>query len=355
MARALEVTPTPLDFGPVRVGTESDISLELRNAGDIVVELPTFSLQESVAASGFELPSALPSRLQPGESATVRVTCRPRRRGEHTGTIVIETVVRPRPRRELHGRVEIPATATGVAPSVFLAAPTFPPLTGRLPRPPILTDLPPRPGLDLRDLTELQLIDFGPVAPRHSLERAFRIRSVGDLPVRVAEVSAAPTDLFGVPDPGTFPRQLAPGQEMTVAVNVAAPSTDGRLLHGVVTVVTDDPQRPELILDVRAEVVGPRLVADEGIDFGAGASPLAASLTFTSAGTLPVVVTNISLRDDPPFALAGPPVLPLTIDPGGTMTLTVVCAGPVSQPRGQLLVEWRGGANYIHLSADITS
>lgn len=192
MARALEVTPAPLDFGPIRVGTESGMTLQLRNAGDLVMELPAFSVQESVADSGFELPSALPGRLQPGESTTVRVLCRPTRRGGSAATVVIETLTRPRPRRELHGRVEIPATATGVAPSVFLPARLpLPPIT-RPWRPSDLTDLSQQFGLDLLSQNELQSIDFGAIPPGHSLERAFRIRSVGDLPLRVAGVSAAP-------------------------------------------------------------------------------------------------------------------------------------------------------------------
>lgn len=354
MARTLDVTPTPLDFGPIRVGAESGLALELRNTGDTVLELPAFSVQESAAESGFALPSALPGRLQPGESTTVWVTCRPSRRGEHAATIVIETLTRPKRRRELRGRVEVPATATGAAPVVFLPARFFAPLTGELRRPAGPIDLPPRPGPDLLDLQELELIDFGPVDMGRSLQREFRIRSTGELPLRVSDVETSPADTFDIPDRSVFPRDLAPGDEMTVAVQVTAPFLWDRALVGAVTVVTDDPWRPRATFAVRARTTGPHLVAHEGLDFGTGASPLTASHTFTSAGTRPVIVTNILILDDPPFALVGRPTLPLTLDPGDTMTLTLRCTASPGPQRGQLVVEWREGANYIHLAAEIT-
>lgn len=357
----LEVSPTSMDFGPIRVGAEPGRALELRNVGDGVLELPTIAAQETIAESGFGVPPVLPSRLDPGQRTTVWVSCRPGRRGEHAAVIAIETLTRTHAGRELRGRVDVPVRATAVAPMVFLPARLpMPPLPSGPSRPPVPIDLPPRLDLDLLDHSELQRIDFGPVEPGRSLQRDFRIRSVGDVPLQVAGVRTLGP--VGITDLSVFPHELAPGQGMTVTVNVLGPPAHGQVIAGEVTVVTDDPWRPEATFQVRALTTGARLVAHEQLDLGSGPSPLTASIVFSSEGTEPARVTNITITGAG-FALANPPALPLEVAAGTTFQLPVSYTHDPSvthRPLGQVVVEWRGpvpgnaGDNWIQLVADPT-
>lgn len=357
----LEVSPTAMDFGTIRVGAEPGRALELRNAGDAALELPAITAQQTIAESGFGIPpillSVLPLTLSPGRSTTVWVSCRPGRRGEHAATIAIDTLARTKSGRELHGRVEVPVNATAVAPQVFLPARLpLPPLPPGHFRPPLTIDLPPRNDLDLLDLSELQRIDFGPIEPSRSLTRDFRIRNIGDAPLRVAGIRTSGP--VGIADLSVFPRDLAPGQEMTATVNVVGSSVRGEPVAGEVTVVTDDPWRPDATFQVTALTMGARLVAHEQLDLGSGPSPLTASIIFTSEGTEPARVTQITISGTG-FTLVNPPTLPLQVAPGTTFPLAVSYTHDPTlthRPLGHVGVTWRGnnnaGDNWIQLVAD---
>lgn len=84
-ARKLEITPSNLSFGNIMMGTDSTLSVLLKNSGNDTTVISDISLDNIVFLHNQVLPLSLP----PFSSKVLAVTFSPRRESEETGTLKI--------------------------------------------------------------------------------------------------------------------------------------------------------------------------------------------------------------------------------------------------------------------------
>ena len=94
--------------------------------------------------------------------------------------------------------------------------------------------------------------DFGKVPPGESRQHEFVYRNAGSVPLEVTHVRTS----CGCTTAGDWDRRVEPGSEGRVKVNFSTGSYSG-LLQRNVTLVTNDPRQPQLVLQVKAEIWAP--------------------------------------------------------------------------------------------------
>jgi hypothetical protein len=352
----LQTTPNPLNLGDVLVNGSVGRNLTLTNTGGRRAGLDYVVTQDRPPGQ-FGIPPVLPRSLEPGESGSVYVSFNPTDQGWAGATLAID-VTGPTDLGTVpfHHRYEVQLAGHALRPIIFFAGrpqpvgssiTTFPDpglgghgIPGLGPGGPGVPGpvLPLGPGLVPGPHTlpepELQLVDFGAVAPGGTATSSFWIRNIGDAPLTVQGIAPVPQDSFGVTDVTIFPATLAPNEEIEVPCNFLAYPVPGMVSGGEFLVLSDDPLRHTAGLRAIGRAAGPHLTnPPEVLDLGAvPPGPGTGTLTFRSDGTDPVTAEKVSLIQGTDFDVTATPSLPANVPLGSDLTVTVTL---ISTQQGQ--------------------
>ncbi|NMB73625.1 MAG: choice-of-anchor D domain-containing protein [Myxococcales bacterium] len=267
----VEVQPSPIDLGRVRVGQHGEREAVIRNSGGADLLLSGVSLSAggpewSLSSPDVDLATlpASPKRLLPGESIRVVVGCDPLALGAKTATLTIENQ---------NGQPARDVSAQALA--------YVPPHVETIPDP--------------------AQFDFGAVQLDAATSQAdqrsalLRIRNTGNDPLHITRVARATgTSAEFDFSPASFGAAIGPGEEAQLTVSFRPAATGQK--NGVILVDTDD---PDIELD---SVVGRFAVvlAGRGVDPALSVEP--ASIAFgdvTIGGTATRTITIRDLSADP--------------------------------------------------------
>jgi hypothetical protein len=94
--------------------------------------------------------------------------------------------------------------------------------------------------------------DFGRLPPGDSRQHEFVYRNVGSVPLEIKQVRTS----CGCTTAGEWDRQVEPGAAGRVAIKFDTANYSGALQRNV-TLVTNDPRQPQLVLQVKAQIWAP--------------------------------------------------------------------------------------------------
>jgi len=288
---SIEVSPNPLSFGDVRVGTTLAAPVTITNAGTVDGTITGAFI--TPAGAPFTMPAGLiGTAIAAGASITPNITFAPTTTGQETGTLCIvfgsscpDTVC-----IDLRGR--------GVTSLLMLS----------------------------RDTVSIEA-DPCDVSPG-TLTDTFMLYNRGLAPVRIDDATATGgiVGITSVP----LPRDLAAGDSILFTLTWTPGATGSDRIR--IRTQAEDPQQREMFVGVglRRDSASVELTAADGsalpatIDLGnvfdcADATSLA--LRLANGGTLPANVT-VALVDGSAFGIS--PASPYTIAAGGTQGITLL-------------------------------
>jgi hypothetical protein len=274
-----------LDFGTVCGSATRSLTLQVFNVGSGRLELD--SVQRALGSSGFTvLPSpGTPVPVEAGEELDFTVVFTPTTPGTPEAA-----VIRIRSNDPEAPVVDVLATGLGGVARLHVVVP--------------------------------DRGDFGEVCLGDIVDRELVLNNAGDCPLRITRITSSVPE-FEVPSVLTFPIVVAPGASVDVPVRFR-PSGRGTVA-GALQIVSNDPASPATVR-LRGESPPPRLVlsiADAG-DFGAVCvgefrdEPLLIS----NSGDCLLTVTGLT-SSDPAFLVPRVDALPLTVDAGDAVELTL--------------------------------
>jgi hypothetical protein len=273
-----------LDFGTVCQGPRH-LTVQVFNVGAGTLEID--SVQRALGSTGF---TVLPS---PGTPVTVRA-------GE-----------------EIDFTVAFTPTTPGTAEAAVIR------IRSNDPGAPVVDVL----ATGIGGVARLHVIvpdrgDFGSVCLGDFVDRELVLNNAGDCPLRVTAITAS-APAFEVPSVLTFPIFVSAGTSVEVPIRFR-PAARGTVA-GTIRIVSNDPSSPASVR-VRGEAPPPRLVlsiADAG-DFGAVCvgdfrdEPLVVA----NSGDCLLTITGLT-SSDPAFEVPEVDALPLTVEPGDAVELTL--------------------------------
>jgi hypothetical protein len=288
--------------------------------------------------------------LAPGQQTSVSVAFTPSGRGPARAMFAVDLVsATDQPGVTYRRRYRIPLTASAQMPTLFLArGPRLGPITPPSPltseAPVLVGPLAPQPPPSAPREAELTLLDFG-VAPAGELVvRSLWLRNVGDEVLTIGLLQPLDLSRLAVSNPASFPTALPPGGEMEVALQYSSGFVPGLRGQSELRIYSDDPLRPEAVLQVVIRAAGPHFVEPpEVIDLGTVTPGTGTVVTFSSDGTQPVSVSEVRLATGRDFVVSGTPTLPAQVASGSSLTLAVALVATAPGPyQEQLVVEHDG-------------
>lgn len=165
--------------------------------------------------------------------------------------------------------------------------------------------------------------DFGKIPPGETRQHEFVYRNLGSEPLEVKQVRTS----CGCTTTGEWDRRVEPGESGRVAIKFSSGSYSGVLQRNV-TLVTNDPRQPQLVLQVKAQIWAPFEVNPKTVMFQYDPDS-------TEGQTRVVRVTN---QLDEPMAIvgvqSGHPGFAATIEavnPGREFELSISTVPPVGR------------------------
>jgi hypothetical protein len=140
------------------------------------------------------------------------------------------------------------------------------------------------------------VFDFGSVPQHQEIKHAFVIKNDGSAPLEIRNVLPSCSCAAGLPEK----KLLQPGEETRIDVVLKTLTFKGPLSKGV-SVVTNDPVRPQLSLTMKGDVLPPFYVEPSALQFGKfsksdPSEPLDFMVVVT-AGT-PAHITSVNVSND---------------------------------------------------------
>jgi hypothetical protein len=287
------------DFGDVCTDEFHDLNLTIQNNGACDLEIDSVSLSGGDAAD-FDLPdgSLAGTILEPGNSLLIPVRFAP------------SNFTDPNPRTTS----VIVASSTSGGDSLA-DDPT--PIQGTSPPPDI-------------QLAIAQFGDFGDVCKTGFVDIGLELFNAGKCDLTIETIELIPNNgSFELPDTIIFPLVLSPDADFTVPVRFAPSDCFDIAEDAVVRVTSDDPDRPEVDVEITGVSPCPNLLIDPGNPTG--------ELVFP-----PTVVdtnNNLGCFSDRIFNLRNNGECPLTIDSisasGADFTLMEPSVFPIILPSGE--------------------
>jgi Abnormal spindle-like microcephaly-assoc'd, ASPM-SPD-2-Hydin len=302
---ALTVSAPNLDFGDVQVGSTAVLQLTLTSSGTAPVTISS----STIAGQAFQISSVAypagvnswPVTLNPGQQVVLSITFAPDAANSFAGDLALAS-------NASGGTANIPLAGTGNAV--------------------------PTPNLSLSATS----ISFGQTQIGSKISRSLTLTSTGNAPLDINTITVSGA-AFSI---GTqsLPVTLQPNQQLTLTVTFD-PTTEGPDA-GTLTVTSNDGSGPATVSlggDGRTTAAPQLTVTPTTVDFGSVPLNVASaqSVTLTSTGTAPVIISAATVNGAP-FSISGG-TFPMTLAPNQTATLQVqfdpTAAGPSS---GQLTV-----------------
>ena len=265
------ITPSPVPFGAVRVGTSADLPLDVRNDGNGSLTVTNAFV---VVGTAFTRVGGLPSPLAPGVSGTILVRCLPPNEGVHSGTLRVVTD---------GGPVDVPMSCTGIVPGISVS-----------------------PTAD----------DFGVVEVGTRASRTVTITSTGTAPLSVTSI---------VTSGGAF---LISNQAMTLPSGTSAnitplcsPTAVGTVTGWIEVRSDAGDRRVDLTCTGgQAQLTAPTWIEVPDVLLG---SETTEAFLLTNPGNLPLTITGATIVGGNGLSLRD---MPTTIAPGSSAPVTVRCA-----------------------------
>lgn len=317
VAPDLEVTPTAVDFGDVRIGEFTVRGLTLTNKGLSPLTLGDITIVSD--GTEFAWASPLPQALAPEQSIELAMTFTPADLGEELGKVTIVVT------DANVGSREVSLRGVGVAGDVAVT----------------------NDGAKCGDTDGS--MSFGNVVPGQMAERTITVAASGNAVVKILSVALEPgiSTEFGVEALPTGGVLLAPGE--TRAVKATYAPIDGGTDMGTIIVTTDAASRPSIRIPICGAGTAPAICARPvPLDLGAGAvgNAVQGTLTIESCGAEPLAITSVTLSMDGAwptaagFAIASAPMLPATLAPTDTTPVGVsYTPSAIAAGRGFIKVE----------------
>ena len=161
---------------------------------------------------------------------------------------------------------------------------------------------------------------YGLLAPGAEEVKSLSVRNDGGAPLEVADIAIEGGAFRLVTDPSF---RVPVGEQ--VYVDIAFSPPDGPAHSGTATLSSNDPDEPEVVVELYGEGEVPALAVEVPADALADVfHPCSGSVpvTLRSTGTQPVEVSAVELAGTP-WVLAEVPELPLVLPPGATANVTV--------------------------------
>ena len=313
----LALTPSPLGYGDVLVGTSKTLTVTFSNSGtddtfftaaqisgqdpgDFTINLNSLTCANT--GSGLDVPA--------GSSCTVDVTFAPTATGDRTASLVVAN-------SSIDGTQTLPLTGTGINPAVSLSASS---------------------------------LDFGQqVVGTASQPKTISVTNTGTTDLTVRDVTAAGD--FAADATGCTAQPVPPGQACAINVTFSPTATGSR--SGTLTITSNAASSPDTVTLTGTGVAPAIAVSPGSLAFGTvpiGTVSTAQSVTVTNSGTSGLNVSGTTVSG--PFAIAADGCSGgSAIAPGDSCQIGVQFApastGPAS---GTLTIKSDGGTATVALS-----
>lgn len=273
----VDVAPTLLDFGNVRVGESSKKVLQLRNIGlvDALVRVPDLDSKYADLDEQF-YSSSWPSDIliRTGQSYNLEIYFSPTYRNPHRTHVMLVTP-RPSGYPPLEHFVEL--RGVGVSPIIKLAQ---------------------------------QTLDFGILPPGDSKVLSLDIRNEGDAALTVKGFSFSPDYSFFLLSPQTFPLQIQPNTSLPIQIIAYAHSLRAKITSNLWHVLSDDPQNPSVDFRLICQSAGPfiDLIPTELIYFDRGSAsgfPVFRDVYILNKGNEDLTITDVCISGAAEFTIKG--------------------------------------------------
>ena len=221
------VAPEQIAFGEVVPGTVAEQTFHVVNAGRMTLEVSDLSLSDTTGVFAFEYEHPLdeegnpadPISLAPSESVSVTATFTPEELIDYDTTLVVTS------NDEEFPVLDVPLNGTGV--------------------------IGPQPDIEI----DIESIDFGDVVTGETATDYVLIKNIGDGPLNILQVRQEGSGAFAIITDPT-------GQEVNAGGTTSALITyspDGGLSGhaGSITFLSDDPDEPEVTVNVSGGDGGP--------------------------------------------------------------------------------------------------
>lgn len=269
------VTPNPLAFGGVYVGTSADRTVTVRNDGNA-----SLTISEAVVLAGTTCArvGALPGPLAPNASGAITVRCTPPTEGNHSATLRVFTD---------GGNVDVAVTVTGII-SRFTVSPLS--------------------------------IDYGIVEVGGRVTRDVTITSTGSAALSVTGIVASGGAFSVANQTATLP----PSATLTSSPR-CSPSAVG-VTTGWIEVRTNvGNQRVNLTCTGgQAQLTAPTWIDLPDVLLGGATTK---TFTISNPGTVPLTINSATITGGNGFSVTS---MPTTIAPGGSVSATVRCSPSVA-------------------------
>ncbi|MGI5860984.1 MAG: choice-of-anchor D domain-containing protein [Myxococcales bacterium] len=288
-----------IDFGIVKLGGATTRSLAVRNFGDadLTAETPFFE-----KGTAFQLTTVMEncgeatddlSRVPFGGCRLIVVEFHPEALGEATDVLVLRSDDKERPELKLRLRGRAAVGALQVCVASVVGSDQNEPLDQCS-------------SADKKELT----VNFGSLPfDGGSLERAVRLRNLGDVDLVIEGVTPAAGDPVDFAlEPAGYQAVLAPGESAFLAL-VFKPSDVGQR-SGTLTVSADDPAGAPVLIHLTARGDATRLCLEpKSVDFGnidMGTVSPAKQVLLRNCGTRELEIAEAALERDPDFRIVQP-------------------------------------------------
>ncbi len=286
----LEVSPSSINFGNVRIGNTLQQDIMVANEGNGILNVSSIQVQGS-ASTDFEVSSSMLA-LAPGENEIIQVTFDPQARGMREAQVAFTSN---------GGNATVDVTGQGVAPQ--LVAPT----SVTLPSTPV----------------------------GESSMASFDLSNTGNASLRVTSLTLGqPNGPFQITRGGTVPL-LTVGSLHSIEITFS-PTSSGQQ-NDILTILSDDPLQPEVMVALSGQsgnsfVVDPSTIDFQDVEVG---SSLNDAIGFQNIGTSPITITQLQTSGATSFNTTA--TFPVLVD-GGTTAVIPVTFAPTT--RGAVAATW---------------
>ena len=276
----ISVSPAPLAFGDVRVGSSLALTLSIQNIGTA----PLTVFGASSTSTAFTVPGPLPGPIAPGASASLTVRIQPPSAASYSGTLSITS--------DGGGLVLVGLSGRGVEPRISVS-PTS--------------------------------LAFGTILVGTSRSQSFTVSNTGTAPLLVSSSSLTGLD-FQLSTPTPF--SVAPGSSQSVTV-ACAPATTGSRTG---TLVLQHDAGAPVSISLSCNATAGQLQLVEPLNGMVLYSSQSGSATIRNTGVGPLTVWSLRFGTKTSYVSIRGISLPRVLAPGATLSWVVDCGSTTNVP-----------------------